>query len=131
MRYLPTSDAWSAVPQATKVMRGGAVEPRQDGQRGILERLPLLDLVLEQVHDHLGVGLRREDVAGRDQRRLQLQEVLDDPVVDDRSGLRAIDVRMRVLLGRASVRRPARVSDAGGAGGRMRRDDRGEVVELA
>ena len=38
--------------------RGGAVEAREHRERGVLERFPGLELVLEQVHDDLGVGLR-------------------------------------------------------------------------
>jgi hypothetical protein len=51
--------------------------------------------------------------------------------VNDGGDTAAIDVRVRVLFVRAAVRRPAGVADAGVAVGRMRRHDRGEVVELA
>src|SRR5206468_10919785 len=103
----------------------------EDPERGVLERLAGLELVLEKVHDDLGVGLRRELVPGRNEWRLQLLEVLDDPVVDDRGRGRAVDVRVRVLLRRPAVRRPTRVADAGLAIRWVRRDDRGEVVELS
>ena len=43
---------------------------------------------------------------------LQVEVVLDDAVVDDDDLAGAVAVRMRVLLGRAPVRRPARVADA-------------------
>ena len=43
---------------------------------------------------------------------LQLEVVLDDAVVDDDDPAGAVAVRMRVLLGRPAVRRPARVADA-------------------
>ena len=43
---------------------------------------------------------------------LQLEVVLDDAVVDDDDPAVAVAVRMRVLLGRPAVRRPARVADA-------------------
>src|SRR5206468_8576765 len=49
----------------------------------------------------------------------------------DRGRGRAVDVRMRVLLCRAAVRRPTRMPDAGLAIRRVRRDDRGEVIELS
>src|SRR2546430_5225085 len=38
---------------------------------------------------------------------LEAEMVLDDPVVDDHEGARAVGVGVGVLLGRASVRRPA------------------------
>ena len=44
---------------------------------------------------------------------LQLEVVLDDAVVDDRDA--AVGVRVGVLVGRAAVRRPAGVADAGAA----------------
>ena len=43
---------------------------------------------------------------------LQIEVVLDDAVVDDDDLAGAVAVRMRVLLGRPAVRRPARVADA-------------------
>src|SRR5205814_9493978 len=54
-----------------------------------------------------------------------------DAVVDDRGRAGAVDVRMGVLFGRTPVGRPSRVADAGVAGRRPLRDDRGEIVELA
>ena len=63
--------------------------------------------------DDFGVGLGREGVPVGDQLRRQLAVVLDDPVQDDRD-LRGVAAgqRMRVLLGDAAVRRPARVTEA-------------------
>ena len=47
----------------------------------------------------------------------QLAVVLDDPVEDDRElAAVAAGERMRVPLGDAAVRRPARVAEAGGRG---------------
>ena len=89
------------------------------------------ELLLEQVDRDLGVRLARELMPRRYERRLERLEVLDDPVVDDRSDAAAIDVRMRVLLARPTMRGPAGVSDPGVSGGRMRRDDGSQVVELA
>ena len=43
---------------------------------------------------------------------LQIEVVLDDAVVHDDDAAGAVAVRMRVLLGRPAVRRPARVADA-------------------
>ncbi len=70
--------------------------------------------LLEQVRDHLGVGLRPEGVAGGEKLVAQLAVVLDDAVQDDREfrvGARLEWVR--VLLGDAAVRRPACVAEPG------------------
>ena len=93
-----------------------------DDEREVALELPIdgadgLDEVafvvpLQKVHDHFRVGLRRELVAVRLQRLLQLAEVLDDPVQDD-SGLVLVAARqgVRVLLGDSPVRCPARVAE--------------------
>ena len=111
--------------------RRRALEPREHRERRILEALAALQLVLEEVDDDLGVRLGCEAVPGRDEGGLQLLEVLDDPVVDDGGRAAAVDVRVRVLLRRPAVRRPAGVADARIPRRRTLRDDRGEVVELA
>ena len=69
-------------------------------------------VALDQVRHGLRVGLRPEGVAVRDQLAAQLAEVLDDPVQDDRElvGV-APGERVRVRLGDAAVRRPARVAE--------------------
>ena len=87
---------------------------------------------LDEVGDNLGVGLRAEALTVGDQGPLDLAVVLDDAVKHDRDvPLLARHERVRVLLGHAAVRRPARVADA-------RRGARGdaaglelEVLELA
>ena len=56
-------------------------------------------VALDEVHDDLGVGLRRERVALGDQRVLELAVVLDDPVEHDREPpLVAAGERVRVEL---------------------------------
>ena len=62
---------------------------------------------------------------------LQIEVVLDDAVVDDDDLAGAVAVRVRVLLGRPAVRRPARVADAVVAGERVGADDLLEVRQLA
>ena len=71
-----------------------------------------LVVALDQVRDGLGVGLGGEGVALGDQPSAELAVVLDDPVQDDRQ-LRAVAAgqRVRVRLGDAAVRRPARVAE--------------------
>ena len=83
------------------------------------------------MHDHFGVGLRRELVAVRLQRALQLAEVLDDPVQDDR-GLALVAARqgVSVLLGDPPVGRPARVAEPGRRLGAVVLGDPLEVVEI-
>ena len=81
-------------------------------------------LALDDVRDHLGVGLGDEPVALGGQLALQLEVVLDDAVVDDDDAPGAIAVGVRVLLGRPAVRGPAGVADAvvaveGGVGKRQ------------
>jgi hypothetical protein len=87
-----------------------------------------LVVLLDEMHDDLGVGLRRERVPVGDQRVLELAVVLDDPVEDD-CDLRVVArrERMRVLLGDAAVRRPARVAEAGR---RLRAVRAGDFLQL-
>src|SRR5206468_3670350 len=111
--------------------RGRALEPRKHGERCLIERAALRELILEEMHRDLGIGLAGKAMAFRDEWRLEHLEVLDDPVVDHRGHPAAVDVRMRVLLARPTMGRPARVTDPGVPRGWMGRDYRGEVVELA
>ena len=69
---------------------------------------------MNQVRDHFGVGLRREDVALRLQPVAQRLVVLDDAVVHD-GDLAAGHVRVRVHRRRRAVRSPAGVRDPGEA----------------
>ena len=87
--------------------------PFELGERA-LDRLREIAVVvaLDQVRDGLRVGLGAERVPLGDQALTQLAVVLDDPVQDDRH-LRAVAAgqRVRVRLGDAAVRRPARVAE--------------------
>ncbi len=78
---------------------------------------------VHEVRDRLAVGLRVEHVTLLAQPVAQRFEVLDDAVVDD-GHFAARRVRMRIHRRRCTVRGPARVRDAGGAGqvarGRLR-----------
>ncbi len=121
-----------AQPRADDAMRLVAAEHRDrvravQLERRTLDRLEQVAVVVEvdQVRDHLGVGLARERVAARLELRAQRLVVLDDAVVHERDapGPRAArvragavrEVRMRVVDGGRAVRRPARVRDAGAA----------------
>ena len=89
----------------------------------------LAELVGDDVDDRLGVGVALEDVALGGQLGLELAEVLDDAVVHDRD--LAVHVRMRVALGRAAMRRPARMPDAGVAVERLLQQPPFEIAQLA
>ncbi len=74
---------------------------------------------LDEVREDLGVGFAGEDVAQLEQPRAQDRVVLDDAVVHDGDSLAAIQVRVRVGVGRAAMRCPTRMSDADGPGERF------------
>ena len=69
-------------------------------------------VLLDEVRHGLGVGLRGEDVPGLGEALAQLAVVLDDAVEHD-GHLRGVlgRERVRVRLGDAAVRRPARVTE--------------------
>ena len=90
-----------------------------------------LQVLLDQVGDDLGVGLGGEPVAFLDELLLQADVVLHDAVVDDDDLSGAVTMRMRVLLGRTSVRGPAGVADAVGAIERLQPDDLFQIAQLA
>ena len=67
----------------------------------------------DQMREHLGVGVRSEDVPLVRKVGLESRVVLDDAVVDDRNAVAAravIEVRVGVDLGDLAVGRPARVA---------------------
>ena len=80
-----------------------------NGRADRLEQVArLLQVVVNAVSDHFGVGLGRELVAGSLQFRAQLFVVFDDAVVDERDAVPG-DVRVRIALARHAVRGPAGV----------------------
>ena len=91
-----------------------------------------LVVALDQVRDGLRVGLGAERVSLRDQALAELAVVLDDPVQDDRH-LRAVAAgqRVRVRLGDAAVRRPARVAEPVVGLGAVRARRLLQVLEVA
>ena len=91
--------------------REQAAHQQQRAPHRVLEAV-VLHLALDEVRDDFGVGLGDELVALPLQLLLQVEVVLDDAVVDDDDLAGAVAVRVRVLLGRPAVRRPARVADA-------------------
>ena len=91
----------------------------------------VLHLALDEMRDDLRVGLGDERVPFLLELLLQIQIVLDDAVVDDDDAAGAVAMRVRVLLGRPAVGRPARVADAVVPVERRRRDHFLEARELA
>ena len=86
----------------------------------------------QQVRGDLGVGLGGELDAGGLALGAQRREVLDDAVVDDRDRAVGGQVRVRVAVGRAAVRRPPGVADAdGGRRQRLVGEDLLQVGQLA
>jgi hypothetical protein len=81
------------------------------------------------MRDHFGVGLGREFRTMPLQFLAQLAEILDDAVVHDRDLVGRM--RMRVDLVRPTVRRPAGVPDASGAGERLGCETLFQVLQLA
>ena len=86
----------------------------------------------DQVRDYLrvSVGAAFDQVSG--EAGAQLEIVLDDAVEHDHEAAAGVGMGMRVLLGDATVRRPARVSDPGGDARRHRyRPRRGQGPDTA
>ena len=107
--------------------RVGALELRDGGAHGLEEVARHLEVVVDAVRDHLGVGLGGELVALALRLGAQLLVVLDDAVVDDRDAVLG-DVRVGVALARHAVRGPAGVRDAKPA---VRRVGVERVLQLA
>ena len=111
------SDQPVRVVLADHRQRVGALELRHRGAHRLEQVAERLQVVVDAMRDHLGVGLGAELVAAPLEVRAQLLVVLDDAVVHDREPV-ARDVRVRVALARHPVGGPAGVGDADLAGGR-------------
>ena len=91
----------------------------------------VLELVLDEVGDDLGVGFGDELVALGDEFVLEREIVFDDAVVHDDERAGAVAVGVGVFLGGAAVGGPAGVADAVGAVDGVAGEDGFEVAELA
>ena len=95
----------------------GAAQLAERPAHRLVEARRVRQVPLDQVGDHLGVGLGGEAMPLGLQPLLDGEVVLDDPVVHDDEAARAVGMGMRVLVGRAAVGRPPRVADADGPRG--------------
>src|SRR3954463_7213220 len=82
---------------------------------------------LNEMDDHLGVRLGAEGMPASDQARFECQVVLHDAVVNHCDAARLILMGMRVRLGDAAMRGPARVPEAHRALG----ENRARLPDLA
>ena len=98
---------------------------------GVRQVHALAQIVGDQVCEHFSVGLGAEAHATREVWRAQGLEVLDDAVVHDGDAAVRVQMRVRVLVGCATVGRPARVPDARRGGRERSLDAAGELLHLA
>ena len=108
----------------------GADEAAHGQPHGLDEVVAILQMIVHEVRGDFGVGFREKLVALRDQLVLDGLVVLDDAVVNDGDAV-AGQVRMRIRLGDAAVRGPARVGDAEPASQRRLRELLLELRDLA
>jgi hypothetical protein len=73
--------------------------------------VPLRELLLNQVRQHLRVGLRAELVPACEQLLLEFEVVFDDAVMHDGDALLLVGMGVRVRVVGDAVRCPARVRD--------------------
>ena len=99
------------------------------GPHGLLQIA--LEVLLDQVGDHLGIGFGLELVALVLELLLEAEIVFDDAVVDDDDVALAVAVRMRVFFGGAAMGGPTRVADAEHAIERVELNRLFEVAQLA
>jgi hypothetical protein len=126
----PADDDALRVLRVNDQQREGARETGDRLLHCLYEVAALLQVVVNEVRGHLGVGLRYELVALRLQLVLDLPEVLDDPVVYDRNAT-AGHVRVRIGLGNTTVCRPAGMGHAQQAAQRVRPEFVLEFSDLA
>src|SRR5262245_40746423 len=81
---------------------------RQGFKHGVLEIS--LGVLFDEMGNDFGISLGCELVALFDELSVQRKIVLDDAIVGHHDTSLAIPMRVRILLGRTSVRRPTRVS---------------------
>jgi hypothetical protein len=98
--------------RALKALAGQLHRPRQAAVRDVPAKL-VPENIAQQRRGDLGVGLRREDNTLGQKLLLQLRKVFNDAVVDHRKLPAIRQMRVRVLIRRATMRGPPRVANAG------------------
>ena len=130
LRRAPTTTPGSSRCTASRV--NAPVEARHRVAERLAQVAGRPVLLAEQHGGDLGVGLGLEREALGQQLVLQVGEVLDDAVVDECEATLVAEVRVRIAVGGAAVRRPAGVADAGAAVvQRVRLEFIGEHLQLA
>ena len=107
----------------------GALQVLQRVAHGGDRLVALVQFVRDEVNHGLGIGVGFETMSLGLELGAKLAEIFDDAVVDDRHLRR--HVRMSVALGRAAVRGPARVADAGAARERLAEQTLLEISQFA
>ena len=117
-----THEEWGAVPGGHQpVWIGsrndgdpvGTFDFMQRSRHSVFQRS--IEELLDEMRQHLGIGIRPERVAPCFEHFSECVGVFDDPVVHDSNGATAVSVRMRVRLVGDTVRRPAGVRQPDGA----------------
>ena len=109
-RTLAGADQQIVLAGEQECQRERATQPRQRPFDRFDRRRAARHFGGDEMRDDLGIGLGGEFRALAFKLAAQLAEILDDAVVHDGEPLGG--VRMRIVLGRPAVGRPARVADA-------------------
>ena len=92
-------------------------------KRGLGFLMTPFEVCTDQVGEHLGVRLGLKDMALFLELSPKRGVVFDDAVVHEHEAPALVKMRMRILVGHASMSRPARVTDAEISVRRICRDD--------
>ena len=104
---------------------------RPDTSVGAPTVLKFRVILADEVGEDLGVSLRDEFVAFGEEPFFELLMVFDHAVVDERDFAGLVEMRVRVLVGRRAVSRPAGMADAGRARGGLLAQERSQIVDAA
>src|SRR5438874_9010596 len=89
------------------------------------------EIILHQVCDYFGIGFGGETMALFDQLAFERNIIFYDSVMHHDHAAGAVTMRVRILFGRSSVRRPASVADAISSVEGLEANDLLEVAKLA
>ena len=88
---------------------------------------PIHESILDEMRQHLGIGLGPERMALLQQRITKLDIVFDDPIVDHRDVAAAVGMWMSIGIVRSPMSSPAGMPDSS-ASGRLRDGYRGAQI---